>query len=331
MYGKVFTLLFVMNFSRIIQGGAEMVWDEVIQLPEKNLNLVLIGEIVIDTIIHKNSLKTSRFIGGSPFNICKNLTKLKINNYFYGAIGSDKYGRDVQKLIEKLGIQANINLVDQKTSSVTVDQTISSPLPVFHRSADMQIPLSMSLINNTANAKLLHFTYWPLSEEPSRQTILRLLDEANANNTLIGFDPNYHPLLDDVNQSGLKLIKDLIHRVDIIKPSLDDSMRIFGEKTVEEYLDIYENLGAKLIFMTLGKDGLIARYKGETLQMPSMAKVVIDSTGAGDAFWSGLYAGILKEKTIRESIILGLTASSIKMKTIGSEFDVTELQNLLEG
>jgi fructokinase len=308
-----------------------MVWDEVIQLPQKKLNLVLIGEIVIDTIIHKDSLKTSKFIGGSPFNICKNLTRLKIKNHFFGAVGNDKCGREVLKQIEKLGIQASINLIDQKTSSVTVDQTISSPLPVFHRSADTHIPLSMSLIEHTANAKLLHFTYWPLSGEPSRQTILSLLDEANANNTLVGFDPNYHPLLDDDQQSGLKLIKDLIHRVDIIKPSLDDSIRIFGEKTVEEYLATYEGLGAKLIFMTLGKDGLVARYKGETLRMPTMAKVVVDATGAGDAFWSGLYAGILKGKTIRESIVLGLTASSYKMKSIGSEFDVSEFQKHLEG
>lgn len=306
-----------------------MVWDEVIALADKKTNICLVGEIVIDTIVHKSLNIITNIIGGSPFNICKNLTKIGINNHFVGAVGNDENGKSVLKQIKTLGIDATINIVEKATSTVAVDQTISSPLPVFNRSADSQIPLSQDLIDNITSSRLLHFTYWPLSEEPAKSTIMVLLDKAHANNVLVGFDPNYHSYLDDDNENGLKTIKAIIDKVDIIKPSLDDSIRMFGEKEVEEYLEIYENLGAKLIIMTLGKDGLVARYKGETLKLPSLATKVIDSTGAGDAFWSGLYTGIIKSKSIKKSINIGLVASAIKMKTIGAEFDVNEFKNEL--
>ena len=303
-----------------------MVWDEIIQLNNNKTNISLVGEIVIDTIIHKDLNMITNIIGGSPFNICKNLTKIGIANHLIGSVGNDENGKNVLMQIKALGIDATINVVEKATATVAVDQTISSPLPVFNRSADSQIPLSQDLIDNITCSKLLHFTYWPLSEEPSKSTIMVLLDKARENNVLIGFDPNYHSYLDDDSENGLKTIKTIIDRVDIIKPSLDDSIRMFGEREVEDYLKIYEDLGAKLIIMTLGKDGLVARYKGETLKLPSLATKVIDSTGAGDAFWSGLYTGIIRGKSIIDSINIGLMASAIKMKTIGAEFDVNEFR-----
>jgi fructokinase len=307
-----------------------MVWDQKIKLTEKDIDILLTGEILIDNIIHKNTDTSSHIIGGSPFNICKNLTKMHINNRFYGAIGNDSYGLEIQRQIKAWNIQAYLNVTDLSTSSVTMDQSISSPLPIFRRSADSSILLTKRLLDEIARTKLFHFTYWPLSKEPGRSTILSLLDKAHANNALIGFDPNYHPLLDDQEQTGLKTIRDIINRVDIIKPSLDDSYRMFGEKSTEEYLELYEKLGAKLTIMTLGKEGMIARYQGHTLRLPSMAKDVIDATGAGDAFWSGFYAGLIFEKSIYQSFVMGLTASSLKMKTIGPEFDVTDFQIHLE-
>jgi fructokinase len=36
-----------------------------------------------------------------------------------------------------------------------------------------------------------------------------------------------------------------------------------------------------------------------------MADEVVDTTGAGDAFWSGFYASIIKGYTIKEALQLG--------------------------
>lgn len=307
-----------------------MNWDEAYSFPRKNNDILLVGEILVDIIRKKSKNHFYNIIGGSPFNISKYLTQLGVKNVFYGAVGNDQFGLDILSQIERKHINTNINITDHATSYVVVNQTFGSPLPEFHRHSDNYIYLSDKLINDISFSKILHFTFWPLSEEPSRTTILSLVDKAKANQTLIGFDPNYHSKLDDKQKSGLETVKAIINKVDIIKPSLDDSYRLFGKKTVEEYLDIYENLGAKLIILTLGKDGLIARFNKETIRMESLATEMIDSTGAGDAFWSGLYAGITNNRSIRDSIKLGLLCSAENLKYVGSDIELPEISVLLE-
>ncbi len=307
-----------------------MIWDETFDFEKKEINILLIGEIVIDIIHNHKAKKKSIMIGGSPYNVCKNLTKLGISNRFYGAAGNDFYGYKVLEQIKAKKIDANIQISKKPTSFVIINQTVSSPTPVFNRSADSHIYINEKLKEDVLHSKILHFTYWAISKNPSRKTILEIIDIAKTNNTLIGFDPNYHPLLDNHDKTGFKILKDIINKVDIIKPSLDDSSRMFGKKTIDEYLEIYESLGAKLIIMTLGKDGLIARFKGETLRIPSVATKIIDSTGAGDAFWSGLYAGIINKLTIKQSLKLGLIFSALNLKQIGADFDIQKYDELIK-
>ena len=154
---------------------------------------------------------------------------------------------------------------------------------------------------------------------------MEAIDIAKENNVLVGFDPNYHPELDDENNSGFKLISEVMKKADIIKPSLDDSVRMFGERTLDQYLNIYEEMGAKLIIMTLGKDGLIARYKGTNISLPSFANEVVDTTGAGDAFWTGLYAGVVTDQTILDAVRLGLQCSAFSLKEIGADIDFPDI------
>ena len=307
-----------------------MVWNETFDFSDKSIDVLLVGEILMDIINDPSTGQNTSIIGGSPYNICKNLTKLGIKNRFYGSIGDDEFGRMILEQIQTNKIDAYVSTQKTSTSFVKINRTVSSPVPIFYRKADKLIHLTGRLISDVSHSKILHFTYWPLSVEPGKTTILKLIDEAKANNTLICFDPNYHPLLDDDQLNGLKQIRDIIDKVDIIKPSLDDSERIFGKQAIETYLDIYQELGSKLTIMTLGKDGLIARYKNQTMHLPSLATEVIDSTGAGDAFWSGLYSGITRGKSIRESLTLGLLCSAMNLQSVGADFPLPHYLELFD-
>jgi fructokinase len=64
------------------------------------------------------------------------------------------------------------------------------------------------------------------------------------------------------------------------------------EITKEDYLgDALEKIsrfGARFTFVTMGKNGLIARLPEAEIRMPAFKVKTIDPTGAGDAFCSGL-------------------------------------------
>ncbi len=306
-----------------------MPFDKHFRILNENKTITIVGEILIDEISDEETQETYQLFGGSSANIAVNCTQIGIHSAFFGTVGNDKFGSFLINTLLHEHVDNNITVLPFPTSIVYLNKNQLSPLPYFSRSVDYRIEFSDVLRIKILSSKILHFSFWPLSKEPGRDTILKAIDFAIQNKVSIGFDPNYHPLLDDENQSGLEIIKKVMKKVDIIKPSLDDSKRIFGKEcSPEEYLDLYEQLGAKLIIITLGERGLIARYEHETITLPSYATKIVDSTGAGDAFWSGLYAGISNNETIFDSIRLGLVVSSLNLQVIGANCNLPRYEEL---
>ena len=161
--------------------------------------------------------------------------------------------------------------------------------------------------------------------------LLKVIEDALSHDVIIGFDPNYHIDLVTKNSISAENLKILISKVNIIKPSLDDSIRIFGPNyTTEEYLNKFIELGCDLVIMTLGKEGIIASYKGEIMKLPSVAETVVDATGAGDAFWSGLYTGIINNEKLVDAMKIGLACSAYNLLNVGAYSLIPSLEVIKE-
>ena len=306
-----------------------MVFMDKYDLPNKENDILLIGEIVIDEIEETEINEMKKLFGGSPANISVNLHSLGIDPQFFGAVGNDDSGHFLKEQLNFRGVNTeNVRTFRTDTTTVKIGNSKDSPSPIFKRASDYHIYYTKELEEALANVKIVHFSYWPLSKEPAKSTIEKVIEFCKNNNTIIGFDPNYHRDLETTDSISIEELKVLMGQVDIIKPSLDDSKRIFGEGfSVEEYMTKYQELGCKLIVMTLGKDGIIASYKGEKIQMPSVAFDIKEVTGAGDAFWSGLYAAILKGDSIYNALRIGLICSSYSLKQLGA---IPNLPSLLD-
>lgn len=80
--------------------------------------------------------------------------------------------------------------------------------------------------------------------------------------------------------------------------------------------------------MTLGKEGAIVSNGKETIQFDTLADQIVDTTGAGDAFWSGFYAALVKGYTLQQSITLGFAVSAYKLKFLGAVVDLPKLDKI---
>jgi len=293
---------------------------DIIRVNNKLNDIVLIGEILLDKITNEQSEITNEVLGGSSTNVAMNIKKLGHQPLLFATVGNDEIGIKLLTELKKNKIDiSNINVIKKETSVVEVNNSSATPLPKFVRGADYNIVFSDKLEHELSNTKIFHFSYWPLSEEPSKSTVLKAIEFANTHDIIIGFDPNYHIGLNSKKSISINELKEVMKKVDIIKPSLDDSKRLFGEGFSNlDYLKMYQKLGIKLIVLTIGKDGLIVSFEGEVFELPSFAKDIVDVTGAGDAFWSGLYSGILNGESIGVSLKLGLACSAYNLKEVGS-------------
>ncbi|WP_243404869.1 carbohydrate kinase family protein [Thermobrachium celere] len=310
--------------------------EEKVSFEEKQYDLLTIGEILVDMISKDFSEDFSndeyvKKFGGSPANIVINTKRLGLNSIIASSVGYDGFGDFLVSYLQNQ--EVDISLITRTTcptSMVVVTRSKGTPIPIFYRGADYEIEYTQKLEEAIKNSKIMHFSTWPLSREKSRKVVEKGIEVAKKSGTLIGFDPNYHKDLWDMDVDGVSYIKSIIKYVDFIKPSEDDAERIFGKDTPENQIKKFIELGAKLVVMTLGKDGVIVADKNQMQRFSTLATEVQDTTGAGDAFWSGFYTGIVKGRSIQEAVKVGLAASAFKLRYIGAISPMPKYEDLIK-
>jgi len=107
--------------------------------------------------------------------------------------------------------------------------------------------------------------------------------------------------------------------VTVTKPSRDDCARLFGpdlppEDCIRRFLD----WGADIVALTMGASGvLLATAGGDRFQITPGKVNVVDTTGAGDAFWSGLLTSLLDGFPPQQAARLGQAVAEAKIGRVG--------------
>lgn len=309
-------------------------FDKTLNFDNKEIDIFTMGEVLVDMISNDydddfNCSEYTKHFGGSPANIAMNVKRLGGNSAIASAVGNDPLGAYLVNHLENNSIDTSyINKVDYSTSMVLVSKSKTTPVPIFYRGADYNLEYNEKIDFALKNCKIVHFSCWPISQPNSRKTIEKVIEEARKNNAIIGFDPNYHEGIWEKGHDGIEYIKNLISKVDIIKPSEVDAERIFGPDTYENHVQKFIDLGAKLVIMTLGKDGAIVTNGKETLRFETLATEIVDTTGAGDAFWSGFYTGITKSYTLKDALNLGFATSAFKLRHVGAIADLPTIEEI---
>ena len=308
--------------------------NNVVKFENKRFDVFAIGELLVDMIsddydADNSCNKYSRYFGGSPANITMNIKRLGGNPIISASVGNDRLGEFLINNLKKNNINTEfINKVNNSTSMVLVTKSKETPLPIFYRSADYNLEYNEDIGSILKNSKIVHFSCWPISQKKSRKVIEKVIEEARKNNVLIGFDPNYHEMIWEEGHDGIEYIKNLIGKVDIIKPSEVDAERIFGPDTPENHVNKFIECGAKLVIMTLGKYGAIVSDGTKTIKFNTLATEVIDTTGAGDAFWGGFYTAITSNYTLKEALNIGFATSAFKLKHVGAIAKLPSIEEL---
>ena len=309
-------------------------FNNVVKFENKRFDVFAIGELLVDMIsddydADNSCNKYSRYFGGSPANITMNIKRLGGNPIISASVGNDRLGEFLINNLKKNNINTEfINKVNNSTSMVLVTKSKETPLPIFYRSADYNLEYNEDIGSILKNSKIVHFSCWPISQSKSRKMIEIVIEEARKNNVLIGFDPNYHEMIWEEGHDGIEYIKNLIGKIDIIKPSEVDAERIFGPDTPENHVNKFIECGAKLVIMTLGKYGAIVSDGTKTIKFNTLATEVIDTTGAGDAFWGGFYTAITSNYTLKEALNIGFATSAFKLKHVGAIAKLPSIEEL---
>jgi fructokinase len=262
---------------------------------KKNSSILCIGELLIDffcTDVDIDLVQGRNFqkqAGGAPANVCVAIMKLGGNAQFSGKVGNDPFGYFLKKTLEDAKVDTSLLVLDDAHPTTLAFVSLKADGErdfVFNRGADGYLTEDELHIDKIMKNNILHFgSATALLENPFQSTYLNLMKFAKESGKFISFDPNFRiDLWKERRCDFIDLAKQGISIADFVKVSDEELRIISGVNDLNEGVAIFHQIGAKVVSVTLGKEGTMISNGTEIGIVPSVKVTSIDSTGAGDAF-----------------------------------------------
>lgn len=308
---------------------------------EKTIDIISVGEVLIDFIGHEintpiiKARDYHRYLGGSPTNLAVNAARLGLKSVLVATCGQEGLGEYIIRKLNKYDvITSQIRKSEtEPTSVIFVSKSTGTPDFIPYREADCQIIPSQIPDDLLGKAKIFHTTCFALSKNPARTTILESAKKAKALGLQTSIDINFSERIWTNREEAHLVLKDYLSNNPLVKVSEDDCLRLFGETKTDDFIfDYFHSLGASTICLTKGKDGVLLSDTTQGLFSQNAIPIqeIKDTTGAGDAFWTGFLYGKLKQKSLDESITMAQKLASIKLQNLGRLPDNINLNSSLD-
>lgn len=304
--------------------------------------LISIGEILVD--IFEDGRHKDVLPGGAPFNVACNALLYTDKVTFYGAVGDDENGRMLLDTVNKNSFDhPHIKVLSDKyTSRAIVSLKDGERSFRFERDdgADYQLRVNDIDLSKLKDEDIVHIGSLMLSYESGVSFYNELVKQIrSSSNAKISFDINYRDDIFSSPDEAKKIFISALKQADILKFSLEELELLTNKKDILEALKKLLN-DKQIAVITLGSDGSMLYKDRKLIKVPTIKVKPIDTTGAGDAFYSYFLASLVNdpsfindEKKVRFNLeranVVGALATQAK-GAIGVAPSKEEIQKFLD-
>lgn len=268
-------------------------------------------------------------VAGTAAAPAVNLAKLGVDVTAVGRVGDDTIGEFVRSTMNRYGVNTDHLMVD------ATRQTSASLLPIRR---DGSRP-ALHVIG--ANAGLTEADVpWHVVEKAEifhlgGAFILPGLDGAPMGRVLkrvkeLGLTITMDFLMSPRNDARAVIAPSLQY-VDYLLPNIEEAGWLVGTDNRQEIIAWLHNQGVGHSVLTMGGDGVSIAANGDSeTVLPAYDIDVVDTTGCGDAFTSGLISGLLDGLDTMEAAERGLACGSLVATGLGSDAGIVSREQVLQ-
>lgn len=251
----------------------------------------------------------TKTLGGNAYNVSIGFARLGLESKIFSIVGEDAAGREIKSSLE----QEHVNVKDLTLSGKT---NTSSILVYKHER-------SITSYHEQRNYKgldlrELDWIYFTSAVSGCE----KLLPKIMTKKKVFVFNPGSWQL------SNFKFFEPYLVHTDILIVNKQEAQTLSKKNGVNEALKRFAKLGIKLSIITDGANGAYIGDSENLYHAHIYPTNAVDSTGAGDAFASGLVAGLIRGKTILDSIKWGIINSSSVVEKFGATEGLLELKEI---
>ncbi|MCT8140033.1 aminoimidazole riboside kinase [Anaerobacillus sp. CMMVII] len=256
--------------------------------------VICLGEALIDFIpMDSTNLNYIKSPGGAPANVAVGLARLGINTTFLGKVGDDVLGHFLRDVLKREGVWTDQLFFSKEVRTGVVFVTLAHNGErnfdfYINPSADRFLEESDINENVFKMSKILHYGSISLISEPSRSATIKAVKVAKENGLIVSYDPNLRLGLWGSAEQAREMIVSMLGEVDVLKISEEELEFITGETEIDQGIAALAQYNIPLVFITLGAEGSYVFVNGEKAHVEAMKVDAVDTTGAGDAFVSGI-------------------------------------------
>lgn len=274
-------------------------------MQEKQMEVITFGESMVlfspdakGPLRHIHSFMKS--IAGAESNVAIALARLGHEVGWFSRLGDDEFGRYIEFMIRGEGIDVSRVIKDSTYSTGLLFKELFehvNPNVYYYRknSAASHLELEDLDPNYIQQAKILHVTgITPAISLSARAAVFKAIQIAKENGVLVSFDPNIRLKLWSIEEARETLLE-LCKLADILFPGVDEGEMLLGETNPETLVQLFHEMGPKIIALKLGKKGCYVS-DGQTggYAKGYVVEHIEDSVGAGDGFAAGFLSSYLK-------------------------------------
>ncbi|KAG2715744.1 hypothetical protein I3843_03G094700 [Carya illinoinensis] len=290
---------------------------------DNNSLVVCFGEMLIDfvpTVAGVSLAEAPAFKkapGGAPANVAVGISRLGGSSAFIGKVGEDEFGYMLADILKQNNVDNSGMRFDHNARTSLAFVTLRADgerefLFFRHPSADMLLHESELDIDLIKQARILHYGSISLIDEPCRSTHLAAMSIARKSGCILSYDPNLRLPLWPSAEAARKGIMSIWDQADIIKISEEEIVFLTGSDDPYDDNVVLKKLfhpNLKLLVVTEGSDGCRYYTKEFRGRVAGVKVKPVDTTGAGDAFVSGILNSLASdlnliqdEKRLREAL-----------------------------
>jgi 5-dehydro-2-deoxygluconokinase len=295
---------------------------------EKRLDFISIGRVCIDLNANEinrpmeQTMTFTKYVGGSPANICIGMARLGMKTGFIGKVANDQMGRFIVDYLQENQIDAT-QVVTDHTGAVTglAFTEIKSPTDcsiLMYRDNAADLLLSPDEVSEdfVAEAKVVLISGTALAQSPSREAVFLTLEYARKHGAILVFDLDYRPYTWKSREETAAYYNLAAEKCDVILGTREefDMMERFEGSANNDQMTASKWFGynAEIVVIKHGKDGSIAYTKdGLSHKGAVFPARVIKTFGAGDSYAAGFLYGLMQGWEISDCMAFGGAAASI--------------------
>lgn len=268
---------------------------------------------------------TERFelAGGEVASTLAGLARLGMSTAYAGRFGSDREGEMGLQSLRDEGVDVvYAEIIDRARTQcayIVIDEASGERTILWQRDARLAYKPEDAPIEAARECRVLHMT------PHDTAACIRMAEAARANGGVVSID------IDNTFPG----IEELLPLVDVCIASADLPQKLVGQADPQNALgEMAGRFGCRVTGITLGREGSLVYCDGSFFSSPGFPVPggCQDTTGAGDAFRTGLLFGILKGRSIEESCVAANAVAALKCRGVGARSalpDRTELDEMI--